>query len=78
MRIGQYKSFCSCLLKNEVEHVTEKVDGQCVYCGYFVMDRKVTRKDMRTNLKYRHKLRQAKEESLSVFAKERRHREKIN
>jgi len=79
MKLGENATFCSCLLKNLKEHQTAADDeGCCVYCGYYVINREVTPKDIREAEKFKEELKAKKLQAIDVLAKEKRHGESIN
>ena len=84
MKIGDKKHFCTCLLDRPnseglKEHVTmPDEEGCCIYCGYYTMERKVTKHDLNTVEKYGRKIEELKKQALDLYAKERIHAEKIN
>lgn len=79
MKLGNLEYFCNCLLKDLKDHVTAPTEeGNCVYCGYAVVKREVTPKDIRVESKYKEELYKKKMEALEIFVKDLRYYEKVN
>lgn len=79
MKLGNLEYFCNCLLKDLKEHVTAPTkDGNCVYCGYAVVKREVTPKDIRVQDKFGEDLKKKKMEALEIFIKDIRYDDKVN
>lgn len=77
--LGKIQYFCTCLLKNNKEHVVA-VDSKerCVYCVHYAIKRKTTEADLRTAQKYGEEIDTKKREHLEMVIKDRRHGEKVN
>jgi len=79
MRLGNLEYFCNCLLKDLKEHITASTkDNCCAYCGYAVVKREVTPKDIRVQEKFGEELEKKKMEALEIYVKDIRHNEKVN
>lgn len=79
MRVGCTGTFCNCLINEITEHFTEQdEEGCCVYCGYHVIERIITKKDTRMRAKNAERMKKLKMEALDVFVKDKRHNEKVN
>ena len=78
MKIGDLEYFCSCLLKNNREHITAAdKEGNCVYCRYSAIQRKVKESDLRCEDRYGEKLESIKREYLEITMKDKIHQEKV-
>jgi hypothetical protein len=79
MKLGSLEYFCSCLLPNMKEHLTAPdSQGNCVYCGYHVIQRKVTEADLRAAKFWAETLSEKKREHLELRIKDLRHETKVN
>lgn len=79
MKLGDLEYFCACLLRENKEHKTAATsEGDCVYCGYAVVHRKITEKDLRDHKKYGEELEKRKREALEIFIKDARYNDKVN
>lgn len=79
MEIGDLEYFCACLLKNNREHVVAAdKKGNCVYCRYSALQRRVKESDLRCEDRYGEELDRVKREHLEILMKDRRHDEKVN
>lgn len=76
---GDLEYFCNCLLKNYKDHVTAiDKEGCCVYCGYHAVLRHAKAVDVRSETKWKDRIKKAKMEHLELLIKDRRHGEKCN